>query len=119
MYVSKYGSDRLYPPAAGEGFWNTLRNTPSPSEAIARGSDGLFVCRVLGTKPSPTALDYREPRGQIVDGLTQPQWPIACDRPANHDPAGQDDMNILFFSGSVTAASAGSPEWTTAMIYTR
>ena len=119
MYVSKYGSDRLYPPAAEERFWNTLRNRPSPSEAIARGNDGLFVCRVLSTRPAPTALDYREPRGQILDGLTNPAWPIACDRPTNHDPAGQDDMNVVFFSGSVSAATAGSPEWTMAMNYTR
>lgn len=124
MYVTKYGSDRFYPPAAGEGFWNTLRNIPSPTKAMSRGNDGLFICKVLGTRPSPTALDYREPGpgmpfGRLADGLTQPQWPIGCDRPTNHDPSGQDDINVLYFSGSVSAATFGSPEWTTAMNYTQ
>ncbi len=118
MYVSKYGSDREYPPAAGARFWNTLRNVPSPARALLRGSDGLFVCKVLRRMPTPTALDYLEPRGQVADDLTQPQWPIACDRPTNHDPAGQDDINVLYFSGSVSAASFGSPEWDTAVLYT-
>mgnify|MGYP001590026856 CR=1 FL=1 len=79
---------------------------------------------MLGTKPSPNALDYREPGpgipgGRVSDGLTQPQWPIGCDRPTNHDPAGGDDINVLYFSGSVTPATFGSPEWTTAMNYTQ
>ncbi len=119
MYVSTYGSDRQYPPAEGEGFWNTLRNAPTPGQAIARGNDGLFVCKVLRTKPSPTALDYQEPIRPVVDGLTQPQWPIACDRPTNHDPSGMDDVNIMFFSGSVTTAGYGSPEWNIAINYTK
>ncbi|GEM_PF-2900100 len=123
MYVSRYGNDRHYPPAAGEGFFNTLRNTPSATQAIARGNDGLFVCKVYGTSPSPRALDYREPGSgfphqRVSDGYTQPQWPIACDRTNNHSLDGTDDINILFFSGSVTAEPAGSPEWNIAIEYT-
>ena len=123
MYVTRYGSDRHYPPAAGEGFFNTLRNTPNASQAIARGSDGLFVCKAHGTRPSSTALDYREPGSglpgrRVSDALTQPQWPIACDRTNNHSVDGTDDINILFFSGSVSAAPSGSPEWNIAIEYT-
>ncbi len=119
MYQSKYGSGRDYPSAAGLGFFQSLRTIPSPQKALVAGSDSLFVCRVSGTSPSPTACDYREPRVRIVDGLTNPMQPIACDRPTNHDPSGQDDINVLLFSGSVATVTYGSPEWTTAMKYTK
>ena len=76
MYVSKF-NHRAYPPAAGEGFLDTLRNTPNTAQAIVRGNDGLFVCKVRGTRASPTALDYREPGpglpgGRVSDGITHP-----------------------------------------------
>lgn len=119
MYVSKHGSDRRYPPAPGVGYFNALREVPTPRLSLAAGNDGLFVCPVAGTKESPTALDYREPAQQVSDGFTQPQWPIACDRPTNHDPCGADDINVLYFSGSVSREiCAGSPEWNVAMQYT-
>ncbi len=123
MYVSKFGQDRSYPPATGVGFFNTLRNTPSAAVAIARGSDGLFVCKVYGTAASPTAVDYLGPGAAmgggspISDGRTQPQWPIGRDRTNNHDVNGQDDMNVLFFAGSVSSTNPGSPEWTMAVNY--
>ena len=108
----------------GQGFFNTLRNIPNATQAIARGNDGLFVCKVYGTAPSPTAVDYRQPGpglpgGRVSDGLTQPQWPIGCDRTNNHDVNAQDDMNIVYFAGSVSAANPGSPEWTMAVNYTQ
>ncbi len=115
MYACKFGTNRLYPPVTGEGFFNTLRNTPTPATAIVSGNDDFFVCDLLGRKPSPTALDYREPVEQVCDGFTQPQWPIVCDRPTNHDPGGADDINVLYFSGSVTTAGYGSPAWNEAM----
>ncbi len=123
MYVTKFGADRNYPPATGQGFFNTLRNIPNATQAIARGNDGLFVCKVYGTAPSPTNMDYRQPGpglpgGRVSDGLTQPQWPIGCDRTNNHDVNAQDDMNIVYFSGSVSAGNPGSPEWTMAVNYT-
>ncbi len=124
LYVDHYGQGRSYPPAGAVAFFNTLRNIPSAATSIAMGTHGLFVCKVYGTAPSPTAIDYREPGpglpgGRVSDGTTQPQWPIACDRTNNHDINGQDDMNILYFSGSVIAANPGSAEWTVATNYTQ
>ncbi len=123
MYVSKLGSDRNYPPAGAVAFFNTLRNIPTVTTSIAAGNDGLFVCKVYGTAPSPTNLDYCQPSagipgGRVSDGLTQPQWPIARDRTNNHDINGTDDMNVLYFSGSVSSANPGSAEWTVATAYT-
>lgn len=105
------------------GFLDTLRAAPNPHQAYAAGSHGLFVCPIRGTLPSPSALDYREPGpglpgGRVADGLTLPGWPIACDRCDNHAKAGFDDMNVLFFSGSVRSVERGSAEWDTAVQYT-
>ncbi len=124
MYQDKFGGGRSYPPAAGQTFLNTLRNTPTTTTSIARGNDGLFVCRLTGNAPSPTNVDYRQPGagipgGRVSDSFTQPMWPIVCDRPQNHDISSQDDMNILTFCGSVIGANPGSPEWTMAMNYTQ
>ncbi len=124
MYVEQFGAGRSFPPAAGQQFLNTLRNIPTTNMSIARGTHGLFVCKTYGTAPSPTALDYRQPGpgipgGRVSDGRTQPSWPIACDRTNNHDINAQDDMNILYFSGTVQSANTGTPEWTTAVNYTQ
>ena len=124
MYTDHYGSNASYPPAAGQGFFNTLRNTPTPVRSIAGNTHGLFVCKTYGTAPSPTALDYRQPGpglpgGRVSDGRTQPSWPIACDRTNNHDINAQDDMNILYFSCTVAAGNTGTPEWTMAVNYTQ
>lgn len=124
-YIAKYGCDRNYPPREGQGFWQSLRVSPWPGlRELAEGDDIRFVCPLSGSRAGVGITDYREPGpglpgGRVSDGLTQPRWPIACDRPTNHDPAGQDDMNILLFNGSVHPSAAGSPEWTMAMNYTQ
>ncbi len=119
MYACKYGSDESYPPAPGHGFLDTLFRVPTPETAIASGRDDVASCTVVWCRTGRSSFDYREPRVRIVDGLTNPMQPIACDRPTNHDPSGQDDINVLLFSGSVATATYGSPEWTTAMKYTK
>ncbi len=124
LYATKFGSARDYPPAPGHGFYETLSRVPTPGAALTRGDDSMASCPVLRRATHPSVIDYREPGpglpgGRLRDGLTQPQWPIACDRPTNHDPSGQDDINIMFLSGSVSPACYGSPEWTTAMNYTK
>ncbi len=124
LYADKFGGGRSYPPAPGQSFLNTLRNTPTPARSVANGANGLFVCKVTGNAASPTNVDYRQPGpgipgGRVSDGFTQPMWPIVCDRTNNHDLTGQDDINVLVFSGSVSAAISGSPEWTMAINYTQ
>lgn len=105
------------------GFFDTLRAAPNPFQAYAPGMRGIYVCPIRGTSPSPSALDYREPGpglpgGRVSDELTQPCWPIACDRCDNHARSGYDDLNVLFFSCSVGTVGKGSPEWDMAMQYT-
>ncbi len=124
MYADKLGGGRNYPPAPGQGFLNTLRTIPTVASSMASGSNGLFVCRLSGTSVSPTNLDYRQPGagipgGRVGDGITQPMWPIVCDKTNNHDLNGTDDINVLYFCGSVSLANPGSAEWTTAVAYTQ
>lgn len=105
------------------GFWDTLRKSPSPHYAVAQGNNALFVCDIRGTRPSSSAVDYREPGpgipgGRISDGLTNPSWPIGCDRAENHAALGGEDITVLYFSGSVKSVTRSSPEWVIAMQYT-
>ncbi len=114
-----------YSRAAGRQFLDALRTYPTQQTSMCGQNDDLFVCEVLGTSPGPKTLDYRVPSpatipgGEVQDGLWQASWPIACDRPTNHSPGGDDDINVLLFSGAVIRARPGSPEWNTAMSYTQ
>lgn len=112
-----------YKRAVGREALDALRTYPTRDSSLTRGDDSLFVCPVRGTEPDPRALDYRAPSPSFPGGYPQiisdPSWPVFCDRPTNHDPDGQDDMNILLISGEVIRARCGSPEWNTAMQYTQ
>lgn len=119
VYVSKYGSDREYPPAPGCGFLDTLRRVPDERTALASAQHGLFVCKVYGSAPGPNTLDYRQPNWSVVQRLDLAKRPIACDRTNNHDVNAEGDMNVLLLDGSVIRAEAGSSEWNEALLYTR
>ena len=132
MWSQKFtNSAGTYPPypwpehklAVGREVLDSLRTYPTRQTSMTRGDDSLFACPVRGTVPSPQTLDYRGPSprmpGGLVSPLTRPDCPVACDRPTNHDPSGQDDMNVLLYSGEVLRATSGSPEWNTAVQYTQ
>lgn len=119
MYVSRYGAGRDYPPAPGLGYFETLSRIPTARTAIMANASGLTCCDVLCRGQNLDHLDFREPLGRIRDGLTSALQPIACDRPRNHDPSGQGDINVLFFSGHSENFLFGSPEWDEAMRQTR
>ncbi len=110
--------------AVGRDVLDALRTYPTRQQSLCPDHDELFTCPVCGTAPSPAALDYRVPSpatpgGAVRLGWTQPEYPVVCDRPTNHSPGGDDDINILLFSGAVIRARPGSPEWDTAMSYTQ
>ncbi len=114
LYTSKFGGETAYPPTnTSPNFLNYLRQVPSTSAAIAAQADGLFVCKVAGTLPSTTALDYRYPASsRVINDTRAPTEPIACDRASNHDVNQMDDINVLVFDGSVHGASTAHYLWT-------
>lgn len=100
------------------GVWDTLRRVPTQATAIATGNDGLFVCPARGTRPSPTALDYREPSAAVLKNAfwfsdAAAGQVIACDRQKNHGSGGTS--NVLRASGVVETVDEGSPAWRAAM----
>lgn len=109
--------------SGGRDGLNALRTFPTRQTSLCPQNDDLFICPVRGTGPSPNALDYRVPSpafpGGHVCAATPGNWPILCDRVTNHSSSGDDDMNVLLYSGAVIRASQGSPEWNTAMQYTQ
>lgn len=104
MYVCKYGNDRDYS-GPGQKLFSDIFTLPSPKEAIARGNEGLLICRKSAAKDALEqlkkgnfdAMSYECVEEKISDGVTQPQWPIAWDKTPCHD----GKRNVLFFSGSV------------------
>ncbi len=118
-YVSRYGSSRDFPPAPGHGFFDTLGQVPDEQTAITRGKSGLYWCRAVSPMPGARKRDYCEPIGPIGGADFPGNRPIVRDHITNHDPSGQDDMNILLFNGSVITANPGSPEWNEAVLWTR
>lgn len=118
MYVTRGGAGGGYPPARGMGYFETLTSVPTPSRAVAGGCETLFCCMVLRREHLPV-MDFREPIERLSPTATPAGRPVLCDRPTNHDPGGEDDINVLYFSGCVTAVSAGSPEWNEALRWTQ
>lgn len=119
LYADRYGSGESYPPARGHRYLCTLFTIPTPSTAVASGQETLGSCYLARSRAGQSSFDYREPIGQLVDGLTRPTRPVLCDQPSNHDPLGEDDINVLLFSGSVVTVEFGSPEWNEALLYTK
>ncbi|MBI3268331.1 MAG: type II secretion system protein [Planctomycetes bacterium] len=81
LYVSRYGGDRSYPITdtfgSGNGaavanvspngcFWAWLYRNPNQTNAVSQrpGDDGIYVCKVTGSQPTTTALEYTAPRFQ-------------------------------------------------------
>lgn len=117
LYVDRLGSGRSYPASPGGAFWNVLRTLPTPATSVAYDQDGLFVCKVAGTNPGPTAIDYRGPApGQTfpVNESLGSSRAIASDRPTNHNATGTEDVNVLFFDGHVDVGSYGTQYWSRA-----
>ncbi|MBI3270706.1 MAG: type II secretion system protein [Planctomycetes bacterium] len=115
LYLSRYGADRDYPstalPAYGNGaqaltapngcFWAWLYRVPSQSDAVVQrpGDDGLFCCRVAGTLPTTTAMDYTAPQfgatwppGLGVNGAAFPNG-LLCDSVRPETPFAGDIVN--------------------------
>ncbi|MDQ7778143.1 MAG: hypothetical protein RDV41_00335 [Planctomycetota bacterium] len=111
LYASKYGSATEYPPTnSTPNFLDYLRQMPGPGSALAARQDGLFVCPVAGTAPSPTALDYRYPGpSRVIDETCGMHEPIACDHPHNH---GENQINVLIHDGSVVDVTPAHSLWT-------
>ncbi len=95
--------------AGRSGAWRfyvrILRSLTVEGRRTGLAQDQLFVCKVISTTPSPGGIDYRQSPMSLLGGypvgrLTQPQWPISCDRVSGHDPNSVDDLNVLFFSGT-------------------
>lgn len=109
--------------ALGRDVLQGLRTYPTRESSLCPDEDDQFVCPLRGTPSSPSALDYRIPSpafpGGGVAAWAVPEWPVVCDRPTNHSPGGDDDINVLLYSGAVIRATNGSPEWNTAMAYTQ
>ncbi|MBI5367772.1 MAG: type II secretion system protein [Planctomycetes bacterium] len=80
VYTSRYGSNDEYPitgiPPGGIGsgapivpgnpnniFWAWVYRVPSQTDAVMQrpGDDAVFVCRVTGTQPTTSALEYTAP----------------------------------------------------------
>lgn len=114
LYVDRFGSGKSYPRGSGSAFWDALRNVPTPATSILLDNDGLFVCKMKGTNPSQTAMDYTGPRASWfppADELKAASRLIAADLPTNHDPGGKGDINVLFFDGHVETAQYGTALW--------
>lgn len=114
VYVDKFGAGHEYPSAAGSSFWDSLRRVPSPEQSLMSGEHGAFVCAVLGTTPSRLSCDYRGPaagRTFPVSLSTEASRIVGSDRTSNHDPGGQDDINVLLIDGRVEVAAYGSALW--------
>ncbi len=115
LYYDRYNSR---PIPGNPTYLDMLRNAGGTA-AVAYGNDGLFVCRVKGTQPSPTALDYRCANYAATD-VTPPQRPQAGDYPNNHNvpPTPYDDMNVLLYDGSVQISTPSDTIWSDANSWT-
>ncbi|MBI3271186.1 MAG: type II secretion system protein [Planctomycetes bacterium] len=145
LYVSRYGGDRHYPTTVAVGgsgapvpaglngaFWSWLYRIPNAMNAVSQrpGDDGLYVCKMSSTVPTPTALEYTAPNFGAKWPPTpqgtpaQPVFPggklseaVRGDAMIGGDLIGppdlpnhsgqpgvpDDDWNILFFDGHVEA----------------
>lgn len=105
MYVSKYGSDRDYS-GPGQKLFSDLFELPDRKSSICGENFGLLVCKRCGDdkilerlqKGEWEAMSYECWEGQVSDGGTRPDVPIAWDRTACHD----GKRNVLFFDGHVS-----------------
>ena len=113
LYKDRYGQR---PPPGCPRYLDTLR-TAGGTAAVAYGQDAIFVCKVLGTKPSPTAHDYRCANYVCTDEI-YPTQPQAADRITNHSPNGDDDINVLLYDGSVQSGAPGNQHWLWANAWT-
>lgn len=105
MYSAKLGAY----PGSGPAFWTDLRST------IAQGQDSLFTCKEYGSHPGPGVVDYRGPAlGVVLRAATPPKTPIAADCTNNH----WNEINVLYFDGSVATVTPGSCAWTAALAAT-
>ncbi|MBI3098477.1 MAG: type II secretion system protein [Planctomycetes bacterium] len=114
LYVDRFGSGRSFPASPGAAFWNVLRTIPTPATSMLPDNDGLYVCKVKGTNPAPTAMDYTGPRA----GATFPcndsigaNRGIGADLTSNHSPTANEDVSILLFDGHVETGAYGTQMW--------
>ncbi|MFA5793707.1 MAG: type II secretion system protein [Candidatus Brocadiia bacterium] len=99
----------------GAGFWNVLRQMPTPeTSALGTKNHDKFVCPLVGDAPGDGVCNYRGPNFTIT-AATDESRPIGADRTTNHDPENsQKDINVLYFGGQVIAVKASSADWTDA-----
>ncbi|MBI3098478.1 MAG: type II secretion system protein [Planctomycetes bacterium] len=94
LYVDRFGSGRSYPASPGAAFWNILRTIPTPATSMLPDNDGLYVCKVKGTNPAPTAMDYTGPRAGVT-----------------YSPTANEDVSVLLFDGHVETGAYGTQMW--------
>ncbi len=119
-YVSRHGGDVHYPPAPGEGFWETLWTVPNGQSVVRRPSENsLFLCKSYGQtqRRSAQALDYTHPNfenGQLFPGGSLTER-VEANVPIGGDILGMDpnhglgeSYNVLYFDGHVQMAVPGA-----------
>lgn len=112
IYVDTYGQGR-YPPGLGGTFWNALRLLPTPTTSVLKDNNGCFVCKIIATPPSGTAMDYRGPALPVGEN-TRPTKILGSDREINHSLTSNEDVNLVMFDGHAETAGYGSQLWNTA-----
>jgi type II secretory pathway pseudopilin PulG len=100
MYEDRFKS---YPPGESAQFYEDLRRgIPDIAQ------DGLFVCKIKGTKCGPDVCDYRGPSKALSKDMSRPT--IMCsDHPCNHSPDGY--VNVVFSDGHSDRAPYDSQMW--------
>ncbi|MBI3099549.1 MAG: hypothetical protein HYY93_15180 [Planctomycetes bacterium] len=114
LYVDRFGAGRKFPDVPGRAFWNVLRTVPTPATSMLPDNDGLFLCLVKNSTPSPTRIDFTGPRRGATFPVTDalgPNRAIAADLPTNHSGTGVEDVNVLLFDGHVEPGEFGSQMW--------
>lgn len=102
MYVSKFGSDQVYP-EPGE-LLTTLFTLPTPVQAVGAGCELLLPCRESDETNTPESVSKRDPAATSYESIvlpisngTPPGSPIVWDKKPCHIGM----RNVLFFDGHV------------------
>lgn len=100
LYVSRYGSDRDYPP---NGIQRGLVSLPNPRDAVSQwpGDRGLYRCEASAPEPDPgadidTGSSYAETKRHLTE-QDRTDTPILWDR----KPHATHRRNVLFLDGHV------------------